>query len=138
MRFTPIQTKFKKQQKGKKINTVNSVFGLNKLKFGIIGLKSKSSGRLTSKHLESIRQAITKIIKKSGRLIINIFPHTPITKKPVEVRMGKGKGNVNAWVAKVKTGVTICEIEISKFSLGIKALKLAQYRLPIKTKIFYN
>lgn len=138
MRFVPRQTKYKKQQKGRNTNIITKVSDLNKLHFGFVGLKSKSSGRLTSKQLESVRQSINKIIKKSGRLVITVFPNTPITKKPIEVRMGKGKGSVNSWVAKVKSGVTICEIEISKISLALKALRLAQFRLPIKTKIFYN
>lgn len=134
----PKKKKFKKQHKGKNFKVVNQVFELNRLNFGSIGLKSISVGRLTSKQIEAMRQSINKIIKRSGRLIITIFPDTPISKKPIEVRMGKGKGNVSHWVSKIKSGTLLCEVETSSIQLGLKALKLAQYRLPIKTKILFN
>lgn len=136
--LSPKKTKFKKQQKGKNFKIVNQVFELNKLNFGCIALKSISVGRLTAKQIEAMRQSINKIIKKFGRLIINIFPDTPISKKPIEVRMGKGKGNVDHWIAKIQSGVVLCQIETSSVQLGLKALKAAQYKLPIKTKIILN
>ena len=138
MALLPKKTKFKKQQKGKNFNLISNVSEINKLKFGSIGLKAISSGRLTSKQIESIKQAINKVIKKTGRLKLNVFPSTPITKKPIEVRMGKGKGNVDHWIFKIKNGITLCEIETSSVTTGLKALKSAQYRLPIKTKIIFN
>jgi|TARA_B110000977_G_C11009895_1_gene467250 large subunit ribosomal protein L16 len=134
----PKKTKFKKQHKGKNLKIVNQVFELNRLNFGSVGLKSISVGRLTSKQIESMCQSINKIIKRFGRLTLNIFPDTPVSKKPIEVRMGKGKGNVSYWVYKVKSGTLLCEVETSSIQLGLKALKTAQYRLPIKTKIIFN
>lgn len=95
MLFVPNDSKFKKRQKGKKLNTIAGINSLNALKFGNIGLKAVETGHLNSKQIISIRQTINKIIKKKGKLIINIFPNTQISKKPLEVRMGKGKGNVD-------------------------------------------
>lgn len=135
MLFIPKKTKFKKKQKGKKLNTITKVQSIYGLHFGKLGLKSKEFGHLTSKQIVSIRQTINKKIKKKGKLKMNIFPNTQISKKPLEVRMGKGKGNVNRWVFKVKTGVVLCEIETFALDIGINALKLAQYKIPIKTKI---
>ena len=95
MLFVPKKSKFKKRQKGKRLNTINKIFTLNKLKYGKLGLKSIDSGHMTSKQITALRQTINKIIKKRGKLKINIFPNTQISKKPLEVRMGKGKGNVD-------------------------------------------
>jgi len=138
MNLIPRQYKYKKQQKGRFCNKVNQVLGLNKLKFGSFGLKSVDFGRLNSKQIESMYQSINKLIKKNGRVILKIFPHTPVSKKPIEVRMGKGKGNVDYWVSKIKFGTLLCEIETTFKSLALKALRLAQMRLPIKTKIYYQ
>lgn len=138
MMFIPKQTKYKKQQKGKNFQRITNAYNIDKFNLGSICLKSIDSGRLNSKQIESMRQAIQKVIKKSGRLIINIFPSTPISKKPVEVRMGKGKGNVDHWVCKLTSGVVLCEVETSNSALGVKALQAAQFRLPIKTKIIVN
>lgn len=138
MNLIPRQHKYKKQQKGRFCNKVNQVFELNNLKFGSFGLKSIDFGRLNSKQIESMYQSINKLIKKNGRIILKIFPHIPISKKPIEVRMGKGKGNVDHWVAKIKFGTLLCEIETSFTALALKALRLAQMRLPIKTKIYYQ
>jgi large subunit ribosomal protein L16 len=77
-------------------------------------------------------------MKKQGRLILNIFPQTPITKKPLEIRMGKGKGNVDHWVYKVKPGMLLLEIESENVSLAIRAIKLIQIRIPLTTQIVYN
>jgi|TARA_A100001035_G_scaffold14739_1_gene10165 large subunit ribosomal protein L16 len=139
MLLSPRNFKYRKQQKGKSINRI-SVKSKNtkNLIFGEIGLKSIESGRLTAKQMQSVRQVINKKIKKIGRLKINVFPHTPVSKKPVEVRMGKGKGNVDHHIFKVKAGMIIYEIETKFASISIKALKLAQRRLPFKTKIIYN
>lgn len=138
MLFIPKKSKFKKRQKGKKLNTINKVCTINKLNFGRLGLKSLSSGHMTSKQLSSLRQTINKVIKKKGKLKINIFPNTPITKKPLEVRMGKGKGNIDRWVFKVRSGTVLCEIETTSLLTGIQALKSAQFKIPIKTKIISN
>ena len=140
MLLSPRNFKYRKQQKGKSFNKIigSSNPGLVSLKFGSVGLKALSPGRLTAKQINSVRQSINKQIKKLGRLKVNIFPNTPITKKPIEVRMGKGKGNVDHWVFKVKPGFILYEIETSFTSVAIKALKLGQIRLPIKTKIITN
>ena len=135
----PRKTKFKKQQKGKAFNRINSAsIEPYSLKFGSIGLKALTSGRLTAKQIESVRQSISKIIKKQGHLRINIFPDTPISKKPIEVRMGKGKGAVDHWVFKVKPGYILCEIVTDQVEIGVKALTMVKKKLSIKTKIILN
>ena len=139
MLLSPRNFKYRKQQKGKSINRI-SVKSKNtkQLIFGEIGLKSIEPGRLTAKQMQSVRQVINKKIKKLGRLKINVFPHTPISKKPVEVRMGKGKGNVDRHVFKVRPGIILYEIETTFISIASRALELAQRRLPFKTKIIQN
>lgn len=139
MLLSPRNFKYRKQQKGKSTNRI-SIKSKNtkKLMFGSIGLKSAEPGRLTAKQMQSVRQVINKKIKKIGRLKINVFPHTPISKKPVEVRMGKGKGNVDHHVFKVKAGMILYEIETTFIPIAIRALELAQIRLPFKTKILQN
>ena len=138
MIFIPANSKYKKQQKGKAFNKIKSNISLCRLKFGTIGLRSMSFGRLDSKQLNSFKKSITKIIKKRGKFILNIFPQTPITKKPLAIRMGKGKGFVDHWVCKVKPGLMLCEINITPTSLGIKALDLAQIKLPFATRVIFN
>jgi large subunit ribosomal protein L16 len=135
MQYIPKKFKFKKQQKGRNFNKIAPVLGLQKLHFGSAGLCAQANGRLTSKHLETLKQIITKFIKRSGRLKINVFPHTSVSKKPLEIRMGKGKGAVAHWVAKVQPGVVICEIELKNIVLGKMALRAAQQRLPMHTKL---
>jgi len=95
MLFTPKKTKYKKKQKGKRLNRITKVCSLYRLSFGRLGLKSMEFGHLTSIQINAIRQTINKIIKKKGKVKVNIFPNTQISKKPLEVRMGKGKGSVN-------------------------------------------
>jgi large subunit ribosomal protein L16 len=95
MLFIPKKTKFKKRQKGKKLNTICGVYSLKKLNFGRLALKAIDTGHLNSKQINAFRQTVNKIIKKKGKLKINIFPNTPMSKKPLEVRMGKGKGNID-------------------------------------------
>lgn len=136
MLFIPKKFKFKKQQKNSNFNKICS--NLNNKSNSNLCLKAASFGRITSKQLISIRQTIKKNIKRVGRIQFHIFPQTPISKKPKEIRMGKGKGSVDHWISKVKTGQIICEIKTESFLKGIKALKLASFRLPLKTKIVYN
>ena len=138
MQFIPSNTKYKKQQKGKSICRINKNVNFFRLNFGIIGLKSKTFGRLTTNQIKTIHQTINKVMKKQGRLKLNIFPQTPITKKPLEIRMGKGKGNVDHWVCKVKSGMLLLEIESENVSLAIRAIKLIQIRIPLTTQIVYN
>jgi len=138
MSFIPNRSKFRKHQKGRAFNRINKNIEFDQLKFGSIGLKSLDFGRLNSKQIESVRQSVNKVIKKSGRTIIHAFPDTAVSKKPVEVRMGKGKGSVDHWVFKVRPGFLLCEVESNSFVLAVKALKNAQTRLPMKTKIIFN
>lgn len=133
--FIPKKTKYKKQQKGrsfKKIKT-NKITPINKT--GKIILKAISAGRISSKHLIACKQTINKIIKKYGQLNVIAFADTPISKKPLEIRMGKGKGGVDLWVCRAKPGTILFEINITYKLLGIKAMQLIQKKLPIKTKI---
>lgn len=136
MAFIPLKKKYKKEQKGRSLNKIKNLISLSDFKGGSYVLKSLDFGRLNSKQIESMYQSINKIIKKSGRIILKVFAHTPISKKPIEVRMGKGKGNIDHWVAKIKAGTVLCEVETNMNSLALKALSSAQFRLPIKTKIF--
>lgn len=128
----PKQTKYKKIKKGKlgKFNYKNN------LNFGTIGLKSIGSGLISARQIEAARQAITRKIKKNGKLWIKIFPNLPITKKPTEVRMGKGKGNLSHWAAKIKGGTVIFEVCGINKKTAIKAFKTGSAKLPIKTQIF--
>ena len=139
MLLSPRRFKYRKQQKGKSVNRISVNSKENKkLMFGSIGLKSLESGRLTAKQIQSVKQVINKKIKKIGRLKVNVFPQIPISKKPVEVRMGKGKGNVDHWVFKVQPGMILFEVETEFKSLVMKALKLVQLRLSVNTKIIFN
>lgn len=135
MSFFPKNQKFTKRQKGKSSNKITSILTINHLKFGRIGLKAIENGRITSKQLEAIYKIIKKKIKKSGRLVLKIFPQIPITKKPIETRMGKGKGVVEYWVSNIKPGMILCEIETNSLLTASNALTSAKLRLPIKTKI---
>lgn len=135
MQFIPKKTKFKKSHRNRTLSKVKTAQELILLKVGSVGLKSQQFGEITSKQIESMRQTVNKLIKKKGHISINIFAHTPVTAKPIETRMGKGKGNIDRWVSRVKTGDIICEIKTSQLPIGIKALKSCQIKLPIKTKI---
>ncbi len=135
MLFIPKNTKYRKQQKGRKFNIINKVNSIDNLKHGIVGLKAIDSGRVTSNHIFACRQCMNKIMKKFGQVKINIIADTPISKKPIEIRMGKGKGAVDHWISKVNSGRILFEIETNSQILAIKALKAAQLRLPINTKI---
>lgn len=135
MLFVPKKWKFKKKQKGKKLNTINKVYNLDTFLFKNLGLKAIECGPMTSKQINAMRQTLSKLMKKKGKVRINIFPNTQITKKPLEVRMGKGKGNVDRWIFKVRSGTILCEIKTPFPLIALKALKLAQYKLPINTQI---
>jgi large subunit ribosomal protein L16 len=137
MLFIPKSKKFKKSQKGSLQNRITKTSPFFQLK-GCVGLRAAASGRLTSKQLVSIKKIINKIIKKSGRLIMNLFPHLPVSKKPKEIRMGKGKGNVDRWVSKILAGSLLCEVHTISPSLALAALKAAQIRLPLKTRVVTN
>jgi large subunit ribosomal protein L16 len=129
----PKKLKYKKIKKGK-LKRYNYKCG--DLKFGTIGLKSFNSGLITSKQIEAARQTITRKLKKKGKLWISIFPNQPITKKPMEVRMGKGKGNFSHWGFKISGGSIIFEVCGVPTKVAIRAFKTGGAKLPIKTIIF--
>jgi len=126
----PKKTKFRKQQKGK--NRGLAIRG-SKVSFGEYGLKATSRGRMTARQIEAARRAMTRHIKRGGKVWIRIFPDVPITKKPVEVRMGKGKGNVEYWVAKVQPGKVLYEMEGVTEDIAREAFRLAAAKLPVIT-----
>ena len=126
----PKRTKFRKQHKGR--NTGVAVRG-SSVSFGEYGLKSISRGRLTARQIESARRTITRHIKRGGKIWIRIFPDKPITKKPLEVRMGKGKGSVEYWVAQIRPGMMLYEIQGVSEELAREAFTLAAAKLPLKT-----
>lgn len=133
--FIPKKTKYKKEQKKIQFKRIRKPYSLNNIFFGQIGLKATSFGILTQKQIEMLKNTINKYIKKTGKLKINIFAFSPLTKKPLEVRMGKGKGAVNSWIAKIRSGTMICEIKTNKYTTAIKALSSVKYKLPFKSKI---
>ena len=126
----PKRTKFRKQFRGK--NRGLAQVG-NEVSFGEFGLKTLERGELTSRQIESARRAITRKVRRGGKLWIRIFPDTPITTKPLEVRMGKGKGSVEYWVAKVQPGKMLYEIEGVSEEIAREAFSLASAKLPVKT-----
>lgn len=106
----------------------------NRLSFGTYGLKALSSCELSSRQIESARRAITHHVKRGGKIWIRIFPHYPLTKKPAETRMGSGKGSVDHYVARVKAGAILFEMDGIDTATAREALRLAGHKLPIKTK----
>ena len=126
----PKRTKFRKQFKGKNRGLAQSG---NEVSFGEFGLKSVERGNLTSRQIEAARRAISRRVKRGGKLWIRVFPDTPITTKPLEVRMGKGKGSVEYWVAKIQPGKMLYEIEGVTEEIAREAFGLAAAKLPVKT-----
>src|SRR5947207_12055651 len=126
----PKRTKFRKQFKGR-----NRGFAQrgNTVAFGDYGLKALDRGQLTARQIEAARRAMTRFVKRGGKIWIRVFPDKPITKKPLEVRQGKGKGNVEYWVALVQPGRMMFEIEGVPEDLAREALRLAADKLPVKT-----
>ena len=128
----PKRTKFRKQFKGKIKG--NATRGVELLK-GSFGLKSLDEGWITNRQIESARIALTRYMKREGQVWIKIFPDKPITKKPAEVRMGKGKGNPEGWVAVIKPGTILFEIDGVPSDVANEALRLASQKMPCKCKI---
>jgi large subunit ribosomal protein L16 len=126
----PKRTKFRKQFKGR--NRGLATRG-SKVSFGEYGLKATGRGRITARQIESARRAITRHIKRGGKVWIRVFPDKPITKKPLEVRQGKGKGPVEYWVAQIQPGRVLFEIEGISEALAREAFKLASAKLPFLT-----
>lgn len=133
MFLQPKKSKYKKVRKSK-LSKYN--YKTNKLNFGSIGLKACESGLISSNQLEAARQAITRKIKRKGKLWLKIFPNIPVTKKPLETRMGKGKGILSHWAARVRGGSILFELYGVPNSLAINAFKTGSSKLSVKTKIF--
>ena len=126
----PKRTKFRKQHKGRNRGLAQNS---NKVSFGEYGLKALERGRITARQIEAARRAMTRHIKRGGKIWIRIFPDKPITEKPLEVRQGKGKGNVEYWVAEIQPGKMLYEMEGVGEDIAREAFRLAAAKLPLKT-----
>ncbi len=129
--LSPKKVKFRKQQKGKMRGKAQRGSDLN---FGDFGLQAIECGKISSKQIEAARIAMTRHVKRGGKMWIRIFPDKPFTKKPAEVRMGKGKGAPEGWVAVIKPGRILYEMEGVSKELAQEALRLAAHKLPVKTR----
>ncbi len=128
----PKRTKYRKQMKLR--NRGLAQVG-NSVSFGEIGLQALERGRMTSRQIEAARRAMTRYVKRTGKIWIRVFPDKPITKKPLEVRMGKGKGSVEYWVAQIKPGTVLFEMQGVDEDTARQAFNLASAKLPVKTSI---
>jgi large subunit ribosomal protein L16 len=126
----PKRTKFRKQHKGRNRGLAQSG---NSVAFGEFGLKATDRGRITARQIEAARRAMTHFVKRGGKIWIRVFPDVPVTKKPLEVRMGNGKGNVEYWVAKVQPGSMLYEMEGVDEATAREAFRLAAAKLGIPT-----
>ena len=126
----PKRTKFRKMHKGRNRGVANRG---SKISFGEFGLKSLTRGRLTARQIEAARRAMTRHIKRGGKIWIRVFPDKPITQKPLEVRQGKGKGSVEYWVALIQPGRVLFEMDGVPRELAEEAFRLAAQKLPFKT-----
>lgn len=126
----PKRTKFRKMFKGKNRGLAQAG---NKVSFGEFGLKATERGRVSARQIEAARRAMTRKVKRTGKIWIRIFPDVPISSKPLEVRMGKGKGNVDYWCSKVQPGTVLYEMEGVSEEIAREAFRLAANKLPIKT-----
>ncbi len=126
----PKRTKFRKQMKLRNRGLAHTG---NKVSFGEFGLKSVERGRITARQIEAARRAMTRAMRRVGKVYIRVFPDKPITKKPLEVRMGKGKGSVEYWVAQIQPGRMLYEVEGVSEELARHAFTLAAAKLPVKT-----
>ena len=127
----PKRTKFRRQQKGRNRGLAHRGSSVS---FGEYGLKSTGRGRLTARQIEAGRRAMTRHVKRGGKIWIRVFPDKPITKKPLEVRQGKGKGNVEYWVAQIKPGKVLYEMEGVTEEVAREAFRLAGRKLPFTTQ----
>jgi large subunit ribosomal protein L16 len=130
--LTPKRTKFRKMHKGRMPGRAK---GGNKVDFGDFGLQATEAGFLTARQIEAARIAISRHVKRGGKLYIRVFPDKPITKKPAETRMGKGKGGNEGWVAIVRPGRMLYELEGVDENLAREAFHLAHHKLPVHTKV---
>ena len=126
----PKTTKYRKQQKGRNRGFASRG---NRVTFGEYALKSTARGRVTARQIEAARRAITRYVKRGAKVWIRIFPDKPVSKKPLEVRQGKGKGNVEYWVAQVKPGTVLYEMEGVSEAMAREAMRLASAKLPVRT-----
>jgi large subunit ribosomal protein L16 len=128
----PSRTKYRKTQKGGK-----KIYGVanSTLSFGSFGLKALSAGRLKSNQIEAARRCMSRIMKRSGKIWIKIFPHIPVTGKPIGVRMGMGKGSVDYWMCRVKPGLVLFEVDGVPEDVALEALEQSANKLPFKTKV---
>jgi large subunit ribosomal protein L16 len=127
----PKRTKFRKTRKGKIRGVATSG---NYIAFGDFALQSQGNERITSRQIEAARQAMTRYIKRGGKIWIRIFPHTSVTRKPQDVKMGSGKGSPEFFVAKVRTGTIMFEMQGVSEEVAREAMRLAAHKLPVKTK----
>src|ERR1700744_5844990 len=130
--LSPKKTKYRKQFKGKIHGVAKSGFTLN---FGSYGLKSVEPERITARQIEAARRALTRFMKRQGRVWIRIFPDVPVSKKPAEVRQGKGKGTPEFWVCRIKPGRILFEVDGVPSAMAAEGFALAAAKLPIKTKM---
>jgi large subunit ribosomal protein L16 len=126
----PKRTKFRKQFKGRNRGLAQSG---NQVSFGQFGLRATTRGRITARQIEAARRAMTRYVKRGGKVWIRIFPDKPISKKPLEVRMGSGKGNVEYWVAEIQPGRMLYEMEGVSREVAEEAFRLAAAKLPVRT-----
>ena len=126
----PKTSKYRKQQKGRNRGLAQNG---NRVSFGAYGLQSVETGRITSRQIEAARRAITRSIRRGGKVWIRIFPDVPVSKKPIEVRMGKGKGNVEYYIVKIQPGKMLYEMEGVSEEMARRALQLGAAKLPVKT-----
>ena len=131
MAYLPSRTKFRKVHKGRIYGTAQKG---NTIAFGEFGIQSLSRGRMTSRQIEAARRAMTRYVKRGAQIWIRIFPDKPITKKPLEVRQGKGKGNVEYYVCPIKPGKILYEMEGVDEEIAMEAFRLAASKLPVETK----
>lgn len=127
----PNRTKFRKVRKGKIRGVATSG---NYIAFGDFALQAQDHERITSRQIEAARQAMTRYIKRGGKIWIRIFPHTPVTRKPQDVKMGSGKGSPEFFVAKVRPGTILFEMQGVDVAIAREAMRLASHKLPIKTR----
>ena len=127
----PKRTKFRKQQKGRNYGLANRG---DKVSFGQFGMKATTRGPVTARQIEAARRAINRYVRRGGKIWIRVFPDYPVTSKPLEVRQGKGKGNVDHWAARVQPGRVLYEIEGVSEEVAREAFRLAAAKLPVKTR----
>jgi len=129
--LSPKRTKYRKQHKGRVKGMAKGGTAVN---FGSYGLKATTPGRVTARQIEAARRAITRHIKRSGRVWIRVFPDVPVSQKPAEVRMGKGKGSPEYWMCRVKPGRVMFELDGVEQSIARRAFELAAAKLPVQTR----